>query len=70
MADKVSHNRPKYNLNDSVIVASGHENAGLMGHIIAVNNTDLIYRLDTAPDTWIPEKFLLKIQTKSEIIGM
>ena len=60
---------PKYFLNDSVIVASGHERAGLMGHIIAINNTDLIYQLDTAPSTWIPEKFLLKTQTKSEYNG-
>lgn len=66
MTEDTKHHRPKYILGDSVIVASGHERAGLMGHIVAINNTNLIYRLDIAPTEWIPEKFLLKIKTQSE----
>lgn len=69
MSNETSNCRPKYTLDDSVMVASGHERAGLLGHIIAINNSDLIYRLDTAPNAWIPEKFLIKIQTKSEYNG-
>ncbi len=66
MAEDKRNRSPKYFLDDPVIVASGHERAGLMGHIIAINNTNLIYRLDTAPTEWIPEKFILKIKTQSE----
>lgn len=66
MTNDASNSGPKYVLGDSVIVVSGHERAGLIGHIIAVNNTDLIYRLDTAQSIWIPEKFIIKIQTQAE----
>ncbi len=64
MSNDTNIRRPKYILDDSVIVASGHERMGLLGHILAINNSDLTYRLDTAPNAWIPEKFLIKIQDK------